>query len=656
MPKVIGLSVALQFFLFIPFATGVAQTPGPDDCGAVECNSPVFDVGVVYQPPVGQYGITELMFAIETHDLAKVESLLSSGVDLDARNDSGATALMMASAYRQGEVVKRLLAAGADPDIATNRGNTPLAVAIQYTYPGIAGLLLQHGANPNVYHSADNPNLRKPVLVRAAVLGQTEVVRLLIERGVDLQESGLEALNAALWRRHEDTAELLVAAGVDLNAPTYDAAKYRHMQTGERVLHTAAQQGLLSSVRLLLQHGADVNDRNVREQSALYFAVKENHPGIATALLDAGAIVVGDDLAAALDAGNVAMAKQLLGHVDLTTLAPEKLDALIASADKTSSKEILDRLFAARELTDSSVPVTRFLYAKIDDDECRLIHRDLADDSQRTVFLSPGACDQEFFVDKATASLYVIDGFELLRASIDKVSIDEAQSAPERIELPVSMIETNLAALKERIRTSYNMTNVDGVTPRIVDAGNLANGDLAIAVHSWGPADETYGYLYALSENAWRLVEEKDCHRFDPCRFDQITGHSINERPSNMAVWHPDIRRNPYFVDKTESQTIHYEDIVWQGVVTLEIDGQRSLLHYSKAEGGHCIDDCIYTAGMSLELPGRSPVEIAKLYGNNSIVGRYALVWSGRRPQCELIDLGTGESVFGALQVASWLY
>jgi hypothetical protein len=276
---------------------------------------------------------------------------------------------------------------------------------------------------------------------------------------------------------------------------------------------------------------------------------------------------------------------------------------------------------------------------------------DLRDDSRQTVYSSPGTCDEGFFVNGSTESLYVVDGYEVRR-----VSLDDPQSRTELIELPAALIEANLSALKERIRTAYDISNTDGTTARIADAGTLDSGDFAVVIHSWGPADETYGYLYSLTNNSWRLVEERECHRFDPCHFDEITGHSISERPGNMTVWHPAIRRNPYFVAKTESKTVHYGDIAWDGTVTLRIDGHPSLLHYRKAEGGHCVEDCTYTAGMSLELPGRSPVEIATSYANNSIVGRYALVWSGPWPQCALIDLGTGDSVFGDLQFASWVH
>ena len=202
----IASSVVAGVLISMPFGSGQAQSQAQDECKANECFAPVFDVGVVSPSLIGQYGITELMYAIEINDLAKVEALLASGADVNARNESGATALLMAAAYGSSDIVDRLLAAGADPDIASDRGDTPLASAIQANRINIAVALLNHGANPKVYHNPDNPRTRKDALVRAAVLGQTDVVELLVKLGADTQENTLEALSLALWKHHDSEA------------------------------------------------------------------------------------------------------------------------------------------------------------------------------------------------------------------------------------------------------------------------------------------------------------------------------------------------------------------------------------------------------------------------------------------------------------------
>ena len=644
-------AVLAGVLISMPYSFGQAQTSNQDECQANECFSPEFDVGIVYQSPVGHYGITELMYAVETNDLAKVEALLASRADVDARNDGGATALLMAAAYGSREIVDSLLAAGADPDIASHRGDTPLASAIQYSHADIAVALLKHGANPDVYNSPDDPRFRKNVLVRAAVLGQTQVVELLLELGADVQESGLEALSLALWKHHEDVAALLLETGIDLNVPTYDTTEHTYMQTGEFVLQTAAQQGLQLSTAMLLEKGADINGRDVRGHSALFFAVRGNHAEVVRLLLNAGADVVGDDIAAALDAGNESIVRQLTVHLDVDTLDIGEMDTLIVKADQANDTELLDRLFSARESLSKTEAVTTLLFAKADADDCELVRWDLASGRQVTVFSSPGQCEQGFFFSRPRSELYVLDGHD-----VGVISLDTPEAAAKSIRLPTAMIDENLAALKERLSIAFGGHDISWLSARVVQVGVLDSGELAFVTHSSGPADGTYGYLYAMDNDAWRLVRHENCHRFDPCRFDEVLGHSLHERSNDMTVWSPEIRRNPYFVGKNETAATDYEYVSWDGVVTMNIDGQQSLLHYGKGESGHCVEDCVFTSGLSLELPGQGTIKIANIGGNNAIVDRYALVWTQRRSRSELIDLGTGESVFGELQVAGWVH
>ena len=643
--------VVAGVLISMPDGSGQAQTPTQEECKANECFAPVFDVGVVSPSLIGQYGITELMYAVEINDLAKVEALLASKVDVNAQNESGATALLMAAAYGSSDIVDRLLVAGADPDIASDRGDTPLASAIQANRINIAVALLNHGANPKAYHNPDNPRTRKDVLVRAAVLGQTDIVELLLKLGVDTQENTLEALSLALWKHHEDIVALLLETDIDLNAPTYDTKKHTHMQTGELVLQTAAQEGLQSSTAMLLEKGANVNGRNVYGASALYFAVREDHPEVVRLLLNAGATVVGDDLATAFDAGNEALVNQLEMHLDISALEFAEIEALIVRADKANDKEILNRLFSARESIITSEAVTSLLFANADTDDCELVRWDMADDRQDTIFTSPGQCDQGFFFSRPRSELYVVDNYK-----VSVISLDASGAAAQLISLPAAMIDENQAALRERVSISFGGRDANWMSAQVVQAGVLENGEFAFVTHSNGPADGTYGYLYAMANNSWRLVRNEDCHRFDPCRFEEVLSHSLHERPNSMSAWSPEIRRNPYFVDKTETAVMDYEYFSWNGVVTFNIDGQQSLLHYGKGESGHCAEDCVYSSGLSLALPNRGTVKIAKVGGNNAIVDRYALVWTRQPKRSELIDLGTGESVFGEFQIASWLH
>lgn len=628
-----------------------AQAPAQEECKANECFAPEFDVGVLSPALIGQYGITELMYAVEINDLAKVKASLASDADVNAQNETGATALLMAAAYGRTDMVNELLAAGADPNIAGNRGDTPLASAIRANYLNIAVALLDHGADPKAYQNANSPHTHLDALPRAAVQGQTDVVELLLKLGVDTPESLLEALSLALWEHHEDIVALLLEKDIDLNVPTYDTTKHKQMRTGELVLQTAAQEGLRASTTLLLEKGANVNGRDVHGASALHFAVRGGHPEVVALLLNAGATTIGDDVSAAIDVGNEATTKQIMLNLNVSALENAEIETLIMKADRTNNTEFLNRLFSERELRTMTEPVTTLLFAKADTDDCELVRWDLADDQTEPIFSSPGQCDQGFFFSKERSELYVVDGLE-----VRVISLDTPMSADQVIELPTAMIDNNLASLRERVSVSFGGHDVSWMTAQVVQVGVLESGDFAFVTHSHGPADGAYGYLYAKTNNTWRVVRMEDCHRFDSCYFEEVLSHSIHERPNSMAAWSPEMRRNPYFVDKSETTVMDYDYFSWTGVITLNIDGQQLQLHYGKGESTHCAEDCVFSSSLSLALPDRDAEKIARISGNNAIVDRYGLVWTRQPNRSELIDLGTGKSVFGEFQIASWLY
>ncbi len=424
----VSIAVAAQIFMLVTVLarSGWAQTVAPTDCGGTVCMEAVFDVGVVYEPPVGQYGITELMVSAAADDLARVDALLSSGAVVNAQDDSGVTALLGASVYGSMAVVERLLAAGADPDIADNKGDTPLSMAIRYKNTDVAVAILEHGADPNVYHNASDPASRKPVLVNAAVSGQTEVVRLLVDRGVDVNEGGIEALNASLWQRHEDVAALLIETNININAPTYDVKKHGRMQSGERVLQTAAQQGLESSVGLLLRKGANINDRNVQGQSALHFAVREDHRAVVALLSNNDAVPTAKTVLAAMQKGYGESAVVLMKRLDLENTDVATIESLIKAADDLENDE-LTRLFlnsaSARSVIDeaeqaaaamrqaASREYSRLLFAQQVEDHCVVGIWDSRSDA-RTELTSIAKCPDEIFSPcKADGFGYCQKGF-----------------------------------------------------------------------------------------------------------------------------------------------------------------------------------------------------------------------------------------------------
>ena len=94
---------------------------------------------------------------------------------------------------------------------------------------------------------------------------------------------GVTPLWLACLNGSETMVATLLAAGADANAA---------LPSGETVLMTASRTGSAEAVRLLASHGADLNAREqARGQTALMWAVAQQHPYVVEALVALGADV-----------------------------------------------------------------------------------------------------------------------------------------------------------------------------------------------------------------------------------------------------------------------------------------------------------------------------------------------------------------------------
>jgi ankyrin repeat protein len=156
-----------------------------------------------------------------------------------------------------------------------------------------------------------------PSIIEALKAGDVETVRTLIAGGADVnapQADGATALHWAAHRNDLDAATLLIEAGADVKAanglgatPLWLAAinggapmverlleagadPNASLKMGETPLMTAARSGSLQTAERLLDHGADVNaSEHERGQTALMWAVAQQHAGVARLLIEKGA-------------------------------------------------------------------------------------------------------------------------------------------------------------------------------------------------------------------------------------------------------------------------------------------------------------------------------------------------------------------------------
>ncbi|KAK4868449.1 hypothetical protein LT330_007171 [Penicillium expansum] len=194
-------------------------------------------------------------------------------------------------------------------DMSHNGGWTALQFAISTDHLNIIQLLLSHGANPS---GASQDNFTTPLSL-AAQYGQEAIVRLLLDRGVDVDaQTGWyqTALIAACYQGHLNVVEILLNSNADINAESEiygtplaaasEAGNWRLVtflldrgaapnsqgSGGDTALASAAFQGQEDIVQILLDHHADVNQR---EGAALIAACRNGHEKVVRILLDNGA-------------------------------------------------------------------------------------------------------------------------------------------------------------------------------------------------------------------------------------------------------------------------------------------------------------------------------------------------------------------------------
>ena len=211
--------------------------------------------------------VQELLAAVDADDAEAVRRLLAADPRLArARGEDGQSLVMRALYRRRRAALDALLAAGQELDVfeAAGAGRHDRLAALLAADPALARSRSADGFTPLHY---------------AAFFGGPEAAALLLRAGAEPNAVAAHAmrvtpLNSAAAARACATAEVLLDHGADIEAGEH----------GFTPLHSAAHNGDLPFVDMLLARGADAAKRTADGRTAVDLALEGGHAEVAERL------------------------------------------------------------------------------------------------------------------------------------------------------------------------------------------------------------------------------------------------------------------------------------------------------------------------------------------------------------------------------------
>lgn len=270
--------------------------------------------------PPGGSADAALVEVVNRNRLDMVKAELARGGDVNAKDPLGRTALHRSAIGGEMEIVNLLLEKGADIKARDSQGWTPLHWAASSGHADVAALLIDRGAAVE-----GKGELEDTPLHWAAIFDHRDVVELLLAKGADVNARdglGKTPLHAAIDHDATDVAGLLLDKGADVAAkdesgaaPIHAVVQHAHQALEDLALTAAARRPADGAdgadaggptaddilrrakkmVDLLVAHGADVNAKTARGDTALHLATWDATRPLAEALIAKGADVSAQD-------------------------------------------------------------------------------------------------------------------------------------------------------------------------------------------------------------------------------------------------------------------------------------------------------------------------------------------------------------------------
>lgn len=213
-------------------------------------------------------GSSLLHWAAYGGNIEMFKFLESQGLDLNKADKDGSPPLFWAATGKKPDMVRYLVEERhADVKCRDNAGNTPLSSAVQAGSKEITEYLLGHGAD------AGAPlDKNKNLLILAAESDNPDLIRLLIDKGCDINafdDNGSTPLLVASGHGNLQSVKVLLEKGARTNPGL--CTRKTCTNTGATPLHAAAWRSP-SVVEYLVEHGADVNAKNLDGNTPMHHA------------------------------------------------------------------------------------------------------------------------------------------------------------------------------------------------------------------------------------------------------------------------------------------------------------------------------------------------------------------------------------------------
>jgi len=243
----------------------------------------------------------DAIFSSQVSDVDHVEVvrvLLEYGIDVNHKNNKGNPPLFcMFDTYREvkpwfWDCITLLIEQGADMTIRNNKGDTLLHIAANSRSLQLAKLALEKGISIDVENNLGQTPLYQAVNSYGFCESDPiELIKLLFSEKTDLaqvNEHKQTLLHAAAGKGWPQVTAFFIESGIDVNVRSkgYDSVTPLHLAAETHGLPTEKHKA--ETVKILLEHGADVNAKDVYDKTAMDYAYDNSE--IVELLKGAGAI------------------------------------------------------------------------------------------------------------------------------------------------------------------------------------------------------------------------------------------------------------------------------------------------------------------------------------------------------------------------------